>query len=101
MNQPRPRIQNRIHKAEPWRPADYDVSDHLAVQALAKGRADAAQQERAWAWILFAAGYGDKSFRAGGLAGQRDTDFAEGKKWVAEQMIKLAETNIAIHERKS
>lgn len=95
------RGEPRVHKAKPWQPADYDVSDHLAIQALSDGVADAAQQARAWAWILFAAGYGDKSFRPGGLTGQRDTDFAEGKKWVAEQMMKLAQTNVAIHERKS
>lgn len=90
----------RIHKAKPWQPADYDAMDHLAVQAFARGEADAVQQQRAWDWILFAAGYGDKSFRPGGLTGQRDTDFAEGKKWVAEQMMKLTHANLAIHERK-
>lgn len=91
----------RMHKAQPWLPADYDAADHRAVLALSKGEATADQQARAWDWILFAAGYGDKSFRPGGLAGQRETDFAEGKKWVAEQMTKLARTNPAIHERQS
>lgn len=89
----------RIHKAQPWLPADYDVVDHRAVQALSRGEADPDQQRRAWDWILFAAGRGDLSFRAGGLAGQRETDFAEGKKWVAEQMLKLAHASPAIHDR--
>ncbi len=89
----------RIHKANPWQPADYDAGDHRAVLALSQGQATAEQQLRAWSWIQFAAGYGDKSFRPGGLAGQRDTDFAEGKKWVAEQMTKLANANPAMHER--
>lgn len=90
----------RIHKANPWQPAEYDAGDHRAVLALSQGQASPAQQRIAWDWILFAAGYGDKSFRPGGLTGQRDTDFAEGKKWVAEQMLKLSKTNPAIHERR-
>lgn len=89
----------RTHKAEPWRPADYDAADHRAVLAFSQGAATEEQQRRAWDWILFAAGHGDKSFRPGGLAGQRETDFAEGKKWVAEQMLKLSRLNPAIHER--
>ncbi len=89
----------RLHKAKPWLPADYDAGDHHAVQALAEGRATAEQQRRAWDWMLFAAGIGDLSFRPGGVTGQRETDFAEGKKWVAEQMLKLARANPAIHER--
>ena len=89
----------RVHKAQPWLPADYDSADHRAVLALSRGDATSEQQAIAWAWIMFAAGYGDKSFRPGGLTGQRETDFAEGKKWVAEQMIKLASTNPAIHDR--
>jgi len=89
----------KAHKAQPWLPADYDAAEHHAVLALSQGAATPEQQNLAWNWILFAAGYGDKSFRPGGLAGQRETDFAEGKKWVAEQMNKLARTNPAIHER--
>lgn len=90
----------KLHKPEPWKPADYDRADHVAVIALAAGTATPAQQHIAWAWILFASGVSDKSFRAGGLAGQRDTDFAEGKKWVGEQMLKLAQTNPAIHDKR-
>lgn len=91
----------RTHKAEPWRPADYDADDHRAVLALSQGEATPAQQRLAWGWILFAAGHGDVSFRPGGLAGQRETDFAEGRKWVAEQMLKLSRLNPAIHERQN
>ncbi len=90
----------KLHKPEPWKPADYDLADHLAIIALAGGRATAEQQRLAWTWILFAAGIGDKSFRPGGPAGQRDTDFAEGKKWVGEQMLKLAGANPAIHDER-
>lgn len=89
----------KIFKSEPWLPADYNAGDHRAVLAFSQGQATAAQQKIAWDWILYAAGHGDKSFRPGGLSGQRDTDFAEGKKWVAEQMLKLSKTNPAIHER--
>ena len=91
----------RLHKREPWKPADYDKADHLAVLALAEGRADDQQQRRAWAWILHAAGIGDLSFRPGGLEGQRETDFAEGKKWVGQQMLKLAAANPAIHDERT
>lgn len=95
------RRRTRIHKRRPWEPADFTRAEHLALVALSQGRATEDQQQLAWDWLLFAAGYDDKSFRPGGLEGQRETDFAEGKKWVGEQMIKLLKTSIDIHERET
>lgn len=79
----------------PWSPTEYDIADVSAVQALANGNASPEQQRRALAWIVeMAAGYYDLSFRPG-VDGQRDTDFAEGKRFVGAQVVKLTKLNIA------
>lgn len=75
--------------AGPWVPAPYEDEDIRAIRALAAGNASDTQQKRALDWIInSAAGYYDLSFRPG-PDGARATDFAEGKRFVGSQIVKL------------
>lgn len=76
----------KIDKTSPVFPTPYELADVNAFQALKAGTADADQQRRALNWILQAAGTFDLSYRPGS---QRDSDFAEGKRFVGLQVHKL------------
>lgn len=79
---------------EPWKPAHYDIADAAAIQALARGDASPDQQKRALIWIVeVCSARSDMSFRPG-AGGDRDTIFAEGKRWVGIQVAKLANLNL-------
>ena len=81
---------------KPWLPAAYDIADVAAVQALQRGDATPDQMQRALRWIIeTCAGTYDMSFRPGD-GGSRETDFAEGKRHVGNQIIKLSKINTAI-----
>jgi hypothetical protein len=69
----------------PWHPHDWDASDAYAVKALASGTASAAQQKRALAWIIQAAGTYDMEWRES----DRASSFAGGKRHVGLQIVKL------------
>lgn len=72
----------------PWHPAAYDEFVVGSVRALFAGTADERQQKRAIDWILFdLCGVRDLSFRPDS---QRDTDFAEGKRFVGLQLVKVS-----------
>lgn len=76
----------------PWKPAVYDEEIIYAIRALAEGSATQLQQITAWQYIQFLAGSGDfedLSFRPGGEDGRRETDFAEGKRFVGLQLRKM------------
>lgn len=73
-----------------WIPADYDYHDIVAVQALARGEADASQQKRALDWFInTAAETYTQSFRSDADGGDRETAFAEGRRYVGLQAVKL------------
>ena len=79
-----------LSAAAAWRPADYEDADIYAIRALAAGNATEGQQKRALEWIIHkAAGTYDLSFRPGGAEGARETDFAEGRRFVGSQIVKL------------
>lgn len=79
----------------PWEPAAYEKADVIAIQALNEGRADAHEQRRALEWIIDKASNAyDMSFRPGGEEGSRDTDFAEGRRYVGNQIVKLTKMNV-------
>lgn len=72
----------------PWQPADYDEFDVGSVRAWFNGNADERQQLRARDWVLFKlCGISDLSFRPDS---ERDTAFAEGKRFVGLQIVKLS-----------
>lgn len=73
-----------------WMPASYADADMEALKALSRGQADAAMQGRALKWIIetVCETYG-LSFRSDGEGGDRETAFAEGKRHVGLQLVKL------------
>ena len=73
----------------PWLPTDYEVADAAAIQELVRGDATKEQQQRAIRWIVDCSGYYDLSYRPG-EDGARDTVFAEGKRSVGAQIVKLS-----------
>ena len=64
-------------------------ADVYAMQAMATGTANEQQQKRALAWIInHACMTYHQSFRPG-INGERDTCFAEGRRFVGNQIIRL------------
>ena len=80
-------------RPEPWKPAEWDAEDGYAIQAVMMGRASEEQQRRAMQFIVHqvCATY-DLSYRP---SSDRDTAFAEGKRFVGLQLVKFANLNIA------
>ena len=65
------------------------------IQALARGNASMDQQKRALAWIIeSAAGTYEMSYRPGAGEGDRDTVFAEGRRFVGNQVVKMTKLKI-------
>lgn len=63
------------------------------MQALMRGDATKDQQQRALKWIIEqGAGTYDMSYRPGDSS--RDTDFAEGRRSVGLQIVKLLKMNL-------
>jgi hypothetical protein len=80
----------------PDQPAAAEEADIYAVQALFAGTASDGQQKRAVKWILEeACKMRDLPWVAGGLEGQRATDFANGRRFAGHQILKLFETRIS------
>lgn len=85
----------------PWTPAKYEIHHVVAIQAVAQGTANAEQQQAVMKYIVDnLCGYYDLSFRPGGDEGRRDTDFAEGKRFVGSQLVKLMKLDVSMLRRK-
>lgn len=86
----RPKKNIYAPQARAFLPAGYRKRDVYAIKALQSGVATPEQQQLALAWIIntCADTYG-MSFRPGGLEGDRETAFAEGKRSVGNQIVKL------------
>lgn len=88
-------------KHQAWTPAEWELADASAMQGLANGTASPEQQKRALRWIIEqASGLYDMSFHPGGEEGRRDTDFAEGRRSVGNQIVKLIKADLATMRRK-
>jgi len=75
--------------SKPYQPSKYEDADIIAIQALSQGIANEGQQKRAFDWIVNSVSqYYDLSFYPGD-GGRRDTDFAEGKRFVGAQIVKM------------
>lgn len=84
-----------IDEHAPWRPPSYEEADVVAIQALARGTANLEQQRRALTWIIErAAGTYEMSYRPGGEDGARDTVFAEGRRFVGNQVVKMTKLKV-------
>lgn len=71
-------------------PPDYTFGQVIAVKALAAGEATPDQQKEALDWIInSAAGYYEISFRSDDDGGDRETAFAEGRRFVGQQIVKF------------
>ncbi len=71
----------------PWQPPDWEVADAYAFQALARGDAEPHLQKRALDYVIKSlAGTYDLSYRPDS---DRDTAFAEGRRFVGLQIVKL------------
>lgn len=71
----------------------YNKQIAVAMQQLFLGTANEGQQKLAVEWLLVhAAGAYDQSYRGPGRA--EDTAFAEGRRFVANQAIKLSKINV-------
>lgn len=70
-------------------PGVLDTGDITALHACWSGTADAQTQRRALLAIHKIASTGDMSYRPNDLGGERDSVFAEGKRYVGLQMQKL------------
>ena len=78
---------------KPWKPTPYSPQVHAAIKALADGKANEGQQQTALNWIIEASDYYDLAYYPGDN-GRRDTDFAQGKRFIGSQIIKLINTNV-------
>lgn len=86
--------------ARPYVPAPYELADASAIQALQRGDASPDQQRRALDYVInnLCANY-DLSYRPDS---DRDTAFAEGKRFVGLQIVKMLKLNLAaIRQAKS
>lgn len=98
--QPQRRVSVResLDAHGPWKPHPYELADASAMQALAAGTATPDQQRRALTWLVNAAGTYDLSYRPG-PNGERDSVFAEGKRFVGLQVVKLTRLNVGALRR--
>lgn len=71
---------------EPWKPAPYEIEDVAALQALEKGIASETQQKRAIRYIVEVLGM---TFEHTYFPTDRDTAFANGRRYVGLQIVKL------------
>lgn len=91
------RIADAPHP-EPWKPPPYELADAAAIQALIRGTADQGQQQRAIAFIVNTiCGTYDMSYRP---TSDRDTTFAEGKRFVGTRIVMLSKLNLSQLEKK-
>lgn len=77
----------------PWMPPDHDEAVVYAVRAIATGTASDGQQLLFWRYLNYVAAssdeFQDMSFRPSEHGGERDTCFAEGKRFVGAMIRKL------------
>lgn len=95
MIQPTKSMRQAVAEHSPWLPPKLEDAEIAALQALAKGSANADQQKRGIAAIIekICATY-DMSFRPGGEDGSRDTTFAEGRRFPGNQIVKALKTKL-------
>lgn len=87
----------KIPRKEPYHPAEYDLADIMAIKALAVGEASPEQQKRAMQWLVeIVCGTYDLSYKPDS---DRNTAFAEGKRFIGLQIVKAVRLNTEIIRR--
>lgn len=77
----------------PWMPPKWQPADVSALQACVRGEANKDQQQHAIAFIINdVCGTYEMTYIP---ASPRDTDFAEGKRFVGNQLVKLIKLNLS------
>lgn len=78
----------------PWNPLSPEKADVIALKMVAAGKGDENHQKRIIDWIINHAceTYG-LSFRPEEAGGERATAFAEGRRFVGLQLVKLLKSN--------
>lgn len=80
-------------------PAGYDESVVLAIRALVEGKASEGQQKAAIDWIIKdASRLYDMSYRPGDVTA---TAFAEGRRFVGSQIVKMLQPQTLAAARKA
>ena len=83
-----------VKPTQAWTPAPYEIADLSAVKALAAGTANEQQQKRALDWILIhVCGTYEMTYRP---ESDRDTAFAEGRRFVGLQIVKALHFNLDV-----
>lgn len=79
---------------QPWLPEPYEVHEGYALQAMQDGRATAPQQQQVLKWIInnLCRTYDNQYFPDS----TRNTDFALGKRWVGQQLVKLLNIKLGL-----
>lgn len=80
---------------DPRAPPPYDKPDIAAFRAFREGRAEPYQQQLVLEWIIMAAGTYENPFRGT----REETDFACGKQFVGQQIVKMLNMPIANDEQ--
>lgn len=80
---------------EPWMPVAYDEATVMAIRSFASGTANAGQQQAAYDWIVgIASGVNEMTFHPGGQEGDRASAFAEGRRFVGNQIRKMLSADV-------
>lgn len=81
-----------------WLPvSDWELADAAAMQALERGEANAEQQKRALGWIINKASLTYESTYS--PISDRDSSFAQGRRFVGLQIVKLLKISTAALSR--
>lgn len=84
----------------PWSEPKIDKADVIALQQVAAGVGNAMHQKRVIDWIInYAADTYGLSFRPEEAGGERATAFAEGKRFVGLQIVKLLKIDPNIYTK--
>ena len=88
-----------MSRLDPFRPftpvvySDKDAGIVAALKAMSKGEARPDQQTAAFDFIVQRlSGFYDLSYRPNDMGGDRDTAFAEGRRYVGGQILKAVNT---------
>ena len=74
-----------VHRSADY-PADWEVADASALQALARGEATPAQQQRALNWVIYSAA---ETYQNTFRTDPTEHAYAAGKRGVGLQILKL------------